>query len=189
MKKNITTNEINSNIRLILELRVSPSVFIAPQAYAPALSRSNCVKCNISLLSPDIRIPYIRMYLYLHATRITRLSSTMLPENQGFDERHVSSALLFSDVTFKVFLFRQITQSFYFTSLSLCEVISAFRIGSPSRSQVIFAAGYDPHDSQRNGVGCPASSLMYYSTLFVPIFLKYVKSVLNLHQTLIFAFC
>jgi len=40
--------------------------------------------------------------LYLHATRIIRLSSMAPPENQGFVARHVNSALSFSDVTFNV---------------------------------------------------------------------------------------
>lgn len=44
------------------------------------------------------------------------------------------------------------------TSLSLCTVTSALRIGSPSSSQAIFAAGYEPHDSQRMAIGCPAVS-------------------------------
>lgn len=42
------------------------------------------------------------MYFYLHATRMMRLSSMALPENHGFDARHISSALSFSDVTFKL---------------------------------------------------------------------------------------
>uniref|UniRef100_A0A1B0BBE7 Uncharacterized protein n=1 Tax=Glossina palpalis gambiensis TaxID=67801 RepID=A0A1B0BBE7_9MUSC len=106
--------------RLILELRVSPSVFIAPQAYAPALSRSNCVKCNIS--------KDICTYM-LHVLRVCpRLCFRKTKD-------------LTSDMS---------AQHYYFQML-------------PLRSQVIFAAGYDPHDSQRNGVGCPASSLIYYS--------------------------
>uniref|UniRef100_A0A182Q8G4 Uncharacterized protein n=1 Tax=Anopheles farauti TaxID=69004 RepID=A0A182Q8G4_9DIPT len=36
------------------ELRVSPSVFEAAQAYDPALSRSSCVKYKVSPFSPDI---------------------------------------------------------------------------------------------------------------------------------------
>lgn len=40
--------------------------------------------------------------LNLHATRMTRLSSMAPPENHGLDARHVSSALSFSEVTFKV---------------------------------------------------------------------------------------
>lgn len=40
--------------------------------------------------------------VYSHATRMMRLSSMAPPENQGFDARHVSSALSFSAVTFSV---------------------------------------------------------------------------------------
>lgn len=42
------------------ELRVSPSVLDAAQAYEPLLSRSNIVKCNVSVFSPVILIPYER---------------------------------------------------------------------------------------------------------------------------------
>lgn len=44
----------------------------------------------------------LNVLVYLHATRMMRLSSMALPENQGFDARHISSALSFSDVTFKL---------------------------------------------------------------------------------------
>lgn len=45
--------------KVIVELLVSPSEFCAPHEYKPALSRCNCVKCNVSVFSPDIRISYI----------------------------------------------------------------------------------------------------------------------------------
>lgn len=39
------------------ELRVSPSVFDAAQAYEPLLSLSNIVRCKVSVFSPVILIP------------------------------------------------------------------------------------------------------------------------------------
>lgn len=42
------------------ELRVSPSVFDAAQAYEPLLSRSSIVRCKVSVFSPVILIPYHR---------------------------------------------------------------------------------------------------------------------------------
>lgn len=39
------------------ELRVSPSVLDAAQAYEPLLSRSKVVRCNVSVFSPVILIP------------------------------------------------------------------------------------------------------------------------------------
>lgn len=41
------------------ELRVSPSVFEAAQAYEPLLSRSSIVRCKVSVFSPVILIPCV----------------------------------------------------------------------------------------------------------------------------------
>lgn len=51
--------------------------------------------------------------------------------------------------------------------LSLCAVISALRIGSPSSSQVTLAGGKDPQVSQRKGTDLPAINRSFADTIFI----------------------
>ena len=48
---------LHCTLRYKDELRVSPSVFVAAQAYEPPLSRSNIVRCSVSVFSPVILMP------------------------------------------------------------------------------------------------------------------------------------
>lgn len=50
---------------------------------------------------------------------------------------------------------------------SLFTVTSAFLIGSPSSSQITFAAGYEPQVSQRIGVDLPAVRSSFGVTILV----------------------
>ncbi len=51
--------------------------------------------------------------------------------------------------------------------LSLCAVMSALRIGSPSSNQVTLAGGKDPHVSQRKGTDLPAINRSLADTILI----------------------
>lgn len=102
---------------------------------------------------------------YVHATLIRLLSSSAPLENQGFVERHVSSAPSFSAETLNVRMLDVKLAS----DPSLFTVTSACRIASPSKSQSTLAGGYEPHVSQRIGVGRPAVSSSLGVTIFTLI--------------------
>lgn len=51
--------------------------------------------------------------------------------------------------------------------MSLCAVISALRIGSPSSNQVTLAGGKDPQVSQRKGTDLPAINRSFADTIFI----------------------
>lgn len=51
--------------------------------------------------------------------------------------------------------------------LSLCAVISALRIGSPSSNQFTLAGGNDPQVSQRKGTDLPAINRSLADTIFI----------------------
>lgn len=53
--------------------------------------------------------------------------------------------------------------------LSLCVVVSAFRIGSPSSNHVTLAGGKDPHVSQRKGTDLPATNRSLADTILILI--------------------
>jgi hypothetical protein len=103
--------------------------------------------------------------LHLHATLIRLLSSSAPFENHGFDDLHVSSAPSFSADTRSV---RMLDVKFA-SMPSLFDVTSACRMASPSSSHVTFAGGYEPHVSQRIGVGRPAVRSSLAVTIFTLI--------------------
>lgn len=102
---------------------------------------------------------------YEHATLIRLLSSSAPFENQGFVDRHVNSAPSFSAETLSVRMLDVKLAS----DPSEFTVTSACRMASPSNSHVTFAGGYEPHVSQRIGVGRPAVSNSFGVTIFTLI--------------------
>ena len=101
----------------------------------------------------------------LHATLIRLLSSRAPFENHGFVDLHVNSAPSFSAETLSV----KILDVKLASIPSVFTVTSEFLMGSPSISHITFAGGYEPHVSQRIGVGRPAVRSSFGVTIFTLI--------------------